>query len=173
MKKILLFMMIVLLAGCSNTSKVKEKIDYIDDSDKIIKEPTYKFTGESEHFVFQTGEVEYNENKEQALLIKNFKLTSKMNDVEKYYLIITFNDVPLLTNEYILLNNNFEEEVKKIEFAERGVPEIKDGMPVGENDSFILTKKEDFKNSIKIGINYCYHNNNCKEEYFNINYITD
>ena len=105
MKRILLFICafcILMLNGCSNVSNenVEFKNDYGYSHDDNY---TYRFTGSSEHFAFETGKVYYGENNKKSLLIKNFKLVNKL----KNYNYSLYSEV-----QNILKNNFLEKHIR-------------------------------------------------------------
>lgn len=172
MKRILLFICafcILMLNGCSNVSNenVEFKNDYGYSHDDNY---TYRFTGSSEHFAFETGKVYYGENNKKSLLIKNFKLVNKLknyNDVSSYSINLKFKNISLLTNEMTpLKKSNLSHELEKY-FIEENF----DGGELYESDAFLQSTANTFKKDMKIEIKYCYNNGICKTENLDINYI--
>ena len=200
-KRIFILFIVVLtfLTGCNNDYWLGE-IPYKEDQEH---EPsvyyTYRFTGESLHFYFQTGKVYYNDNY-RSLIISNFKVKENVSDDSSYNLILYFNDnyrsliisnfkvkenvsddssynLILYFNDDVLYDsgsanmNLSKSGFENIVITDNGYLSMDDfGNVVGEADSFIKTTKETFKDSIKMVINYCVKDK-CKEETFKINYL--
>lgn len=175
MKKILLSIVVIfsvlIISGCSNESKyfINFKDDFGYDTPSNV---TYKFTGTSEHFGFETGKVYYGDEDQRYILLTNFKIIKnidKQNEIEKFSVNLSFNDISMFTNEFIDLNeSSLENKIKELSIEETG-KYSKD--KYGESDSFLETTKDDFKSSFKFEIKYCYRNDICKTEKLKLNYI--
>ena len=170
-KRIFVLFVVVLtfLTGCNNDYWLGE-IPYKEDQEH---EPsvyyTYRFTGESLHFYFQTGKVYYNDNY-RSLIISNFKVKENVSDDSSYNLILYFNDDVLYDSSSGNMNLS-KSGFENIVITDNGYVYTNDsGEIIGEADSFIKTTKETFKDSIKMVINYC-EKDKCKEETFKINYL--
>lgn len=164
--------MISVVVGCENKI-VEDNITFKDDYGYYQENNvTYRFTGSSEHFAFETGKVYYGENNERYILLKNFKILDNLkniNSINTYSINLSFNDIPLLTKDMIDLNQKtLLDSLKNYSLEEYGVYNASGH---GESDAFTRTQKEQFKESIKLEIKYCYENNNCKEEEFKLNYV--
>lgn len=171
MKKIIVLFVAVLmfLTGCNNDYWLGE-IPFKEDQEH---EPTvyytYRFTGESEHFYFQTGKVYYN-NDYRSLIISNFKVKENISDDSSYDLSLYFNDDVLYSSASS--NSNLSKSgFENIVITDNGYVYTDDnGNIIGEADSFIKTTKDTFKDSIKLMVNYCVKDK-CEEEIFKINYL--
>lgn len=161
---IVLTTMLLLLTGCS-----LNKISYEEDSlHNNMEHYTYKFIGESKHFYFQTGKVYYDKST-QALLMSNFKAKKSLAKNAKCSIQLYFNDKLLYSTKDSM---HSVKELEKIVIAESGnITQIDaKGNPIGESDAFLETKKDTFKESIKVIAKYCVKND-CKEERFTIKYL--
>lgn len=170
-KKIILIIMISVVFGCENKI-VEDNITFKDDYGYYQENNvTYRFTGTSEHFAFETGKVYYGDNDERYILLKNFKILDNLkniNSINTYSINLSFNDIPLLTKDMIDLNQKtLLDALKNYSLEEYGVYNISGH---GESDAFTRTLKEQFKESIKLEIKYCYKTNDCKTEEFKLNY---
>lgn len=164
----------VLVSGCGLRS-YESKVEFKDVNDKH-GEAMYKFTGKSEHFAFETGKAYYN-NLKQGILITNFKIIqniSNQNEIEKYRLNLSFKGISLFSDEMEFLEKknfekeNFERRLKLIRIEEYGDIKMSD---YGESDAFFETSQYEFKEAIKLKIEYCYKDGKCIEEEFDFSYI--
>ena len=176
MKRILLITLLLItfvVSGCNNTSKVivEYKEDYGDINPGGV---TYKFTGSSEHFGFETGKVFYGSNDERYFLFKNFKIINQIDnidDITTYKINLKFDGKSMFTNEMEhVTDKNFNEIISDIKFEENGKYNS-DGF--GELDAFTITTKENFKDYVELEIKYCYSNGKCVTESLEFNYIED
>lgn len=174
MKKIYALVLVILVcftAGCSSNSNVS--VEYKEDNGYFIKDNiTYRFTGYSSHFAFETGKVYYGNGNQRYILIKNFKITKKIknqNNINKYAISLAFNNKELFSDNLKKLGDTD----LNLELANEIIEE--DGMynssGYGESDAFLETTKDDFKNAIKMKIKYCYKNGKCETEIFDFKYV--
>ena len=175
MKKciVLVFVIIVLICGCTNKSNyIINYKEFVNDSVNTPENITYKFIGKSKKFAFETGQVSYGENGKRYILIGNFKIIDKIknqNDIKNYSIDLRFNNISLTSNDIRQLSsNNIETDIKNFFIEEDGIYSS-DG--IGEMDAFIKTTKDDFKSSIELKIKYCYSNNKCQTEKFDLYYV--
>lgn len=164
------FACLVIVSGCSNDTN---NVEFKDENGYFIKNDiTYKFTGVSEHFSFETGKVYYGENNERYLFIKNFKIINKIKNqknIDSYFINLYFNNKPLFGGDMNQLeNNNFSEKLNQEVIEEDGIS-YPDGY--GESDAFLETTKSNFKKAVKMEIKYCYKDNKCETEIFDFNYV--
>lgn len=161
---------IFLMTGCGNSN---EEVQYIEESAQSIdKEPVFKFTGESEHFSFATGQAYYDGN-ERELLITNFKVTKEIKnieEVEEYLVNVTFDGNSLFSEERNKVDNSFKQQLEKINISEYGTVS---NDKYGESDAFFATEESKFKSAIEVAITYCYKNNKCEEEKMKLNFIEE
>lgn len=166
MRKILIMVFsIFLLTSCSILNKTT-KITYKEDTkNQITKNYTYKFTGQSNYFYFETGKVYYND-KEREIIISNFKIQNDLDKKYKISLYVYFNDV-----SFYAFENLTHKEFKKTIIKEQGTISEKDenNNIIGDTDPFLETTKDTFKDSIKIEIKYCLKNK-CETEKLNLTY---
>lgn len=160
-----------LITGCENS--IDNSVIFKDENEhNIMTGVTYKFTGKSEHFAFETGMVYYEGNIRQ-ILITNFKLIKELNNIDSYSLKLYFNDRPMFTDEQTKIG---KEGIKKhlgdLTIGENGKLGEKDeyGNIVGESDAFVETTKDTFKNSIKLQIKYC-KKDDCNTETMKVTYV--
>lgn len=172
MKKIVkIICLITLLTACNKNTKID--INYKEDlKNQISSNYTYKFIGESEHFYFETGKVYYN-GKERELLISNFNFKEKMNQDTTYLVNLYFNNELLYGDEYNKVDLS-EEQYRNLAIAEYGLvgEKDKDGDIIGESDSFLETTKDNFRDSIKIDIQY-YLKDKCNKEQLKIKIVEE
>lgn len=173
MRKLIIAIVVVcifLVTGCGVSN---EEVQYIEKSAQSIdKEPVFKFTGESEHFSFATGQAYYDGDKRE-LLITNFKMKKDVKDVDKvdaYLLNVTFDGNSLFSEEKSQVDNDFKQQLANININEYGT--ISDDN-YGESDAFFNTEESEFKSAIEVAITYCYKNSKCEEEKMKLNFIEE
>ena len=168
---LVVFLSISTLCGCEDqqVKTIEFKDDHGYDTNNNV---TYRFTGVSDHFAFETGKVYYGEDNQLYLLIKNFKIIKKLDkqeNIDKYSLNLYFNDKSMFSGEMKELGNkDFNDEINNILIEESAVKR-EDGY--GESDAFIETSKSTFKKAIKMEMEYCYKNDKCETENFEFNYF--
>ena len=168
---IALSLIIMIATGCSNktikTVEYKEDVGFENPS-----ELSYTFTGQSDNIAFETGKVLYGKNDERYILIKNFKLISKIKnieDIEKYSIELSFNGTSIIDdNMEYLVGENFEEKLESLVIEETG---YYNESGYGEIDAFLNSKKSDFKKNTKLQITYCFSNKKCETEILKFNYF--
>ena len=173
MRKVIIAIVVVcifLVTGCGVSN---EEVQYIEKSAQSIdKEPVFKFTGESEHFSFATGQAYYDGNKRE-LLITNFKMKKDVKDVdevEEYLVNVTFHDNSLFSEEKSKVDNNFKQQLEKTNISEYGTVSNDN---YGESDAFFNTEESEFKSAIEVTVSYCYKNNKCEEEKMKLNFLEE
>lgn len=173
MRKVIIAIVVVcifLVTGCGVSN---EEVQYIEKSAQSIdKEPVFKFTGESEHFSFATGQAYYDGDKRE-LLITNFKMKKDVKDVDKidaYLLNVTFDDNSLFSEEKTKVNTNFKQQLEKTNISEYGTVSNDN---YGESDAFFNTEESEFKSAIEVTVSYCYKNNKCEEEKMKLNFLEE
>ncbi len=173
MRKVIIAIVVVcifLVTGCGVSN---EEVQYIEKSAQSIdKEPVFKFTGESEHFSFATGQAYYDGNKRE-LLITNFKMKKDVKDVdevEEYLVNVTFHDNSLFSEEKSKVDNDFKQQLANININEYGTISNDN---YGESDAFFNTEESEFKSAIEVAITYCYKNSKCEEEKMKLNFIEE
>lgn len=173
MRKVIIIVVVAcifLMTGCGVSN---QEVDYVEETAQSIdKEPVFKFTGESEHFSFATGQAYYDGN-ERELLITNFKMKKDVKDVdevEEYLLNVTFNGNSLFSEEKSKVDNNFKQQLEKTNISEYGTVSNDN---YGESDAFFNTEESEFKSAIEVAITYCYKNNKCEEEKMKLNFMEE
>jgi len=173
MKKYLFIFTIIIsslfIIGCGN-EKMNLQYEPSPEHDVFPNKQTFLFTGESEHAYFTTGKVYYGDD-ELGLLITNFKIKDNVKEGT------TFTSTNVYFNDRMFAGDVTNDAIADLtdlsgivigEFG--GYPEYNDkGEIIGESDSFIETPKENFKDTLKITIKYCYKGK-CKLEAFDITY---
>ena len=173
MRKIIITVVVAcifLMTGCSVSN---QEVEYIEESaQSIYGTPTFKFTGESEHFSFATGQAYYDGNKRE-LLITNFKMKKDVKDVdevEEYLVNVTFHDNSLFSEEKSKVDNNFKQQLEKTNISEYGTVSNDN---YGESDAFFNTEESEFKSAIEVTVSYCYKNSKCEEEKMKLNFLEE
>ncbi len=173
-RKILIFIVVVglsFISGCYNKSN--NSITFKDDFGYLTPNNiTYKFYGISEHFGFETGKVYYGEENERYILITNFKIINELtnqDEIEKYSFNLSFNNVSMFTDDMTNIGTaNFEDKISESSIEEMGTYPA-DGF--GESDAFLESTKDNFKDSVKFEIKYCYKDGLCKVEKLDLKYV--
>ena len=167
----IIFASLLFISGCYN--KTNNNITFKDDFRYLTPDTvTYKFYGMSDHFGFETGKVYYGEDNERYILITNFRIINELNnqaEIEKYSFNLSFNNVSMFTDDMTNIGTeNFEDKINESSIEEKGIYHA-DGF--GESDAFLETTKDDFKDSIKFEIKYCYKDGLCKVEKLDLKYV--
>lgn len=137
------------------TKNVKNEEQKIENIDLI-----YTFTGKSEHFSFEKGIAEYH-NEKRSLKITNFNILD--DNIKICSIKLFFNDQLFYENNYISKN-----ELENLIIREEGEIFVDDeGNYIGELDAFLMVKPNDFKDNIKIEMEYC-NLDGCYTENLNI-----
>lgn len=166
---ILFVVVLTLLTGCNNDYWLGEIPFKEDQEHQPTVYYTYRFTGESKHFYFQTGKVYYNDNY-RSLIISNFKVKENVSDDSSYNLILYFNDDVLYNSSSNNMNIS-KPGFENIVITDNAYVYMDDkGNIVGEADSFTKATKETFKDSIKLIAKYC-KKGKCETEEFKITYL--
>ena len=95
-KKIIFVLIIIVIIICfiGVNNFYNRKITYKEckNNEVKLKYITHKFTGESEHFGFETGNVDLDKNNYEILLT-NFRQTKKVKNIDDFKINIYFNDI--------------------------------------------------------------------------------
>ncbi len=132
-------------------------------------EYTYEFTGDSNNYSFNTGKVFFDTNAFESkyakkIVISDFERTSIVEGLLSEKLTISFNGEiwkkvtikkGLKTIKEPIEEYNFEEVIAKNSKKSKS--------------SFDLATKDNFKDSIKVEMEYCTIEEGCKTEVFNLN----
>lgn len=130
---------------------------------------TYIFTGKSEHFKFDFGRVYFSPD-EQKIAIRDFKQIVKIENLKSEKLTIYFNDDKWMSLENTHDLNKLNEYIEAFKFYEAGMICSSDSGIECEKTAFSLVDESNFKNIIKIEMEYCIKNGDCYVESFNLNY---
>ena len=172
MKKVykisILIFSLLLICGCSNNTK--KMVMFKDDQGYEKRNyVTYKFYGESEHFVFETGKVYYGDNGEVYIYIDNFKVLKDIKngkELDEYKIDLCFNNDSMFSNEMSKVKGrSFDQILKDFSLEESGIKSDK------SEDAFTRTDKYSFKSAIKLSIKYCYKDGSCKTEILKLRYV--
>lgn len=157
------------VTGCGTNKNNKEKLGFIDDKDHgVIEKVTYQFVGESEHLLFRTGKVAYNDNKAK-LLISNFETKSNVKEKDSFIIKLSFHDKILYGNPEAIDNQGTytKNDVQNIIIGDEAVLVNKKEEVL---DALSGTTKDTFKKSIKMEAIFC-RDNKCKTEEFKLTYV--
>lgn len=142
----------------------KPTVEFKNSEANFMEDYTYRFTGESKHFIFETGQVLY-DGSQRFLFINNVKLKKKVSgDDYSFAFNVYFNDKIVFGNDQGVGNTN-KDELGKIRIGILGSNE-KDHEK-GPYEPFIVTTAKNFKESIKIEGVYC-KGNKCERENFKL-----
>ena len=132
-----------------------------------FQDSTYSFTGKSNSFEFKIGRAYLTDN-ENRIYLDDFRQTKEINGVEFLYLHIYFNNelsgTYLNTDKLNNLNNTFD----SLSFYEGKICPNNNGECL--YSPFENATKDNFKDGIKVVIEYCLENKTCKEEIFKLSY---
>lgn len=164
--KLSIFMiLIILFVIIIQTNKSKIIYKECNNNEVKLKYITYKFTGKSDHFGFETGNVDLDKNNYEILLT-NFKQTKKINNIDNFKITIYFNDKEWANKQWNKSKDiSFKKFLKNIIFYEEDIEYTEENSPdfKRSSDAFVETIPDDFKKSIKAVIKYCYKDT-CKTE---------
>lgn len=177
MKKKIIFVLVIIVIiigfiGVNNFYNRKITYKECKNNEVKLKYITHKFTGESEHFGFETGNVDLDKNNYEILLT-NFRQTKKVKNIDDFKITIYFNDKEWSSNEW---NKNkdisFRKFLKNIIVYEEDTEYIEENSPNfrRSSDAFIETSPDEFKSAIKVVAKYCYKNK-CNTENMKIKFI--
>lgn len=150
-------------------------LNSFDNDDKndlltpYIENATYTFSGDSEHFKFDTGKV-YFSNDYSQILITDFSQTKEIKKLKNEKVTILFDgkEWSSLDNSYNL--NKLKEYITEFQFYEGGKLCGSDSNFDCEKTAFDIANKENFKDILKVIIEYCTNDNVCLKEQFKINF---
>ena len=132
-----------------------------------FQDSTYSFTGKSNNFEFKIGRA-YLTDSENRIYLDDFRQTKEINGVESLYLHIYFNNelsgTYLNTDKLNNLNNTFD----SLSFYEDKICPNNNGECL--YSPFEHATKDNFKDGIKVVIEYFLENKTCKEEIFKLSY---
>lgn len=153
--------------GCLNTREIVYRDSLEHD---LMNDITYKFTGKSDHFGFETGKVDLNDNK-RDILITNFTLVKEFKKIDYFHLSLYFNKELFYDTERNVSPEDIENQLNDIVIAQFGyMYKDENGQYIGEYDAFTKTSAETFKNNIDLKIKYC-ADEKCVTEQIKLSYI--
>ncbi len=132
-----------------------------------FQESTYSFTGKSDNFEFRIGRA-YLSNNENRIYLDDFRQTKEIDGIESLYLHIYFNNE--LSSTYLNTDklNNLNKTFDSLSFYEGKICPNNNGECL--YSPFENATKDNFKDGIKVVIEYCLDNKTCKDEVFKLNY---
>lgn len=126
-------------------------------------EITFEFSGKSENFSFDIGKV-YLEGNERRIYIDEFKQNKKILDLRKECVYVYFEDKLWQVRENNRKLNKINSKLESLRFYEGGQICID-----CEQSILDSINEQNFKDKIKIIIEYC-TSESCKKEKFKLNY---
>ena len=132
-----------------------------------FQDSTYSFTGKSNNFEFKIGRA-YLTDSENRIYLDDFRQTNKIDDIESLYLHIYFNDELSSTHLNTDKVNNLNKTFDSLSFYEGKICPNNNGECL--YSPFENATKDNFKEGIKVVIEYCFENKTCKEETFKLSY---
>ena len=174
MKKIVILIIVISIITIISTtsilllSRTDKNIERINSTlYQRFQDSTYSFTGKSNSFEFKIGRAYLTDN-ENRIYLDDFRQTKEIDGIESLYLNIYFNDelsgTYLNTDKLNNLNNTFD----SLSFYEGKICPNNNGEC--EYSPFENATKDNFKDGIKVIIEYCLENKTCKEEPFKLSY---
>ena len=174
MKKIVILILVISIITIISTTSIlllsrpDKNIERINSTlYQRFQDSTYSFTGKSNNFVFKIGRAYLTDN-ENRIYLDDFRQTKEIDGIKSLYLNIYFNDelsgTYLSTDKLNNLNNTFD----SLSFYEGKICPNNNGEC--EYSPFENATKDNFKDGIKVIIEYCLENKTCKEEPFKLSY---
>ena len=174
MKKIVILILVISIITIISTTSIlllsrpDKNIERINSTlYQRFQDSTYSFTGKSNSFEFKIGRAYLTDN-ENRIYLDDFRQTKEIDGIESLYLNIYFNDelsgTYLNTDKLNNLNNTFD----SLSFYEGKICPNNNGEC--EYSPFENATKDNFKDGIKVIIEYCLENKTCKEEPFKLSY---
>lgn len=174
MKKIVILIIVISIITIISTTSILLLSRPDKNAERInstlyqrFQDSTYSFTGKSNSFEFKIGRAYLTDN-ENRIYLDDFRQTKEIDGIESLYLHIYFNDelsgTYLNTDKLNNLNNTFD----SLSFYEGKICPNNNGEC--EYSPFENATKDNFKDGIKVIIEYCLENKTCKEEPFKLSY---
>ena len=174
MKKIVILILVISIITIISTASILLLSRPDKNTERInstlyqrFQDSTYSFTGKSNSFEFKIGRAYLTDN-ENRIYLDDFRQTKEINGVEFLYLHIYFNNelsgTYLNTDKLNNLNNTFD----SLSFYEGKICPNNNGECL--YSPFENATKDNFKEGIKVVIEYCLENKTCKEETFKLSY---
>ena len=174
MKKIVILILVISIITIISTTSIlllsrpDKNIERINSTlYQRFQDSTYSFTGKSNSFEFKIGRAYLTDN-ENRIYLDDFRQTNKIDDIESLYLHIYFNDELSSTHLNTDKVNNLNKTFDSLSFYEGKICPNNNGECL--YSPFENATKDNFKEGIKVVIEYCLENKTCKEETFKLSY---
>ncbi len=174
MKKIVILILVISIITIISTANILLLSRPDKNTERInstlyqrFQDSTYSFTGKSNSFEFKIGRAYLTDN-ENRIYLDDFRQTNKIDDIESLYLHIYFNDELSSTHLNTDKLNNLNKTFDSLSFYEGKICPNNNGECL--YSPFENATKDNFKEGIKIVIEYCLENKTCKEETFKLSY---
>ena len=144
----------------------------LDDEETISYDEfdaTYVFTGTSEHFHFDFGRVYFSPT-EQKISIRDFEQDSTIENLKSEKLTISFENEEWMSLENVRNLNQLNKKIDAFQFYEAGTLCSNDSGIQCEKTAFNLATESNFKDIIKIEMEYCTDDDFCSTELFHLEY---
>ena len=174
MKKIVILILVISIITIISTASILLLSRPDKNTERInstlyqrFQDSTYSFTGKSNSFEFKIGRAYLTDN-ENRIYLDDFRQTNKIDDIESLYLHIYFNDELSSTHLNTDKLNNLNKTFDSLSFYEGKICPNNNGECL--YSPFENATKDNFKDGIKVVIEYCLENKTCKEETFKLSY---
>ena len=174
MKKIVILILVISIITIISTANILLLSRPDKNTERInstlyqrFQDSTYSFTGKSNSFEFKIGRAYLTDN-ENRIYLDDFRQTNKIDDIESLYLHIYFNDELSSTHLNTDKVNNLNKTFDSLSFYEGKICPNNNGECL--YSPFENATKDNFKEGIKVVIEYCLENKTCKEETFKLSY---
>ena len=174
MKKIVILILVISIITIISTANILLLSRPDKNTERInstlyqrFQDSTYSFTGKSNSFEFKIGRAYLTDN-ENRIYLDDFRQTNKIDDIESLYLHIYFNDELSSTHLNTDKLNNLNKTFDSLSFYEGKICPNNNGECL--YSPFENATKDNFKEGIKVVIEYCLENKTCKEETFKLSY---
>ena len=174
MKKIVILILVISIITIISTASILLLSRPDKNTERInstlyqrFQDSTYSFTGKSNSFEFKIGRAYLTDN-ENRIYLDDFRQTNKIDDIESLYLHIYFNDELSSTHLNTDKANNLNKTFDSLSFYEGKICPNNNGECL--YSPFENATKDNFKEGIKVVIEYCLENKTCKEETFKLSY---
>ena len=174
MKKIVILILVISIITIISTASILLLSRPDKNTERInstlyqrFQDSTYSFTGKSNSFEFKIGRAYLTDN-ENRIYLDDFRQTNKIDDIESLYLHIYFNDELSSTHLNTDKLNNLNKTFDSLSFYEGKICPNNNGECL--YSPFENATKDNFKEGIKVVIEYWLENKTCKEETFKLSY---
>ena len=174
MKKIVILILVISIITIISTASILLLSRPDKNTERInstlyqrFQDSTYSFTGKSNSFEFKIGRAYLTDN-ENRIYLDDFRQTNKIDDIESLYLHIYFNDELSSTHLNTDKLNNLNKTFDSLSFYEGKICPNNNGECL--YSPFENATKDNFKEGIKVVIEYCLENKTCKEGTFKLSY---